>query len=203
MRLLLLGVCAAGARAFGGEVRWAAKATSAVAAPASFVAWFGDASSPVNEAIVGANDAISNVRDLGGGTFEATVAAAKFPLVTLTPTMTFTCARESAAAVRITLDRQEMRATGPGWATRVVVAMASIMDTTSTSVFRITEDGALACEADVVASFSVPRWVPVPLDAIQNGGQGAIAKQVETDVATMVANLLASAPGPGAAADGG
>ena len=42
----------------------------------------------------------------------------------------------------------------------------------------------------MTASFDVPRWVPVPLKSIQNGGQTAIQKQVEGDVGTMVSNLL-------------
>ena len=46
----------------------------------------------------------------------------------------------------------------------------------------------------MTASFDVPRWVPVPLKSIQNGGQNAIQKQVEGDVGTMVSNLLKNDP---------
>ena len=74
-----------------------------------------------------------------------------------------------------------------------VEAMASIMDTTSTSVFTV-ENNELVCEASVTASFDVPRWVPVPLKRIQDGGQNAIQKQVEGDVGTMVSNLLKNDP---------
>ena len=179
------------AAAFGGDVKWRAHASSSAPAPEGFAAWFADPASPVDEAIVAANDAISGTKSLGGGRFEATVRGAKFPLVELTPTMTFTCARVDAQSVRITLDAQEMRATGPAWATKIIVRMASIMDTASTSTFRVA-DGVLNCEADVEASFTVPRWVPVPLAAIQDGGANAIQKQVDADAAAMVANLLKS-----------
>ena len=65
------------------------------------------------------------------------------------------------------------------------------------------QDGELSCEACVEASFDVPRWVPVPLKAIQDGGQKAIAKQVEQDVGSMVENLLKNDPGDVFDGDGG
>ena len=47
----------------------------------------------------------------------------------------------------------------------------------------------------MTASFDVPRWVPVPLKSIQNGGQNAIQKQVEGARGTaMVSNLLKNDP---------
>ena len=84
-------------------------------------------------------------------------------------------------------------ATGPSWATRIVVAVAEIMDTTSSSRFSVA-DGELTCDATVEASFNVPRWVPIPLKSIQEGGLKAVTKQVEGDVATMVVNLLKNDP---------
>lgn len=36
------------------------------------------------------------------------------------------------------------------------------------------ENGQLTCEATVVASFKVPRWVPVPLNVVQNAGQASV-----------------------------
>lgn len=110
--------------------------------------------------------------------------------------MTFTCERESTSAVSVRLDKQEMEATGPKWATRIIIAMASIMETNSRSTFRV-EDNELVCEANIEASFHVPRWVPIPLKNIQEGGLTAVEKQVNGDVAKMVVNLLKSDPGEG------
>ena len=174
-------------------VKWSVQSTKSVAASPTFAAWFEGGSAAVNEAIVAANDAISGTKDLGGGRFEARVKSASFPLVQLEPVMTFTCARDGADAVSVVLDEQKMEATGPGWATRIILAVANIMDTTSTSTFRV-EDNKLTCEANVEASFDVPRWVPIPLKNIQEGGLAAVTKQVEGDVEKMVVNLLKNDP---------
>ena len=107
--------------------------------------------------------------------------------------MEFSLTRQNPRSISISLDKQRMETTGPRWACRIVEAMAGIMDTTSTSVFTV-DKGELVCEASVTASFDVPRWVPVPLKSIQNGGQNAIQKQVEGDVGTMVSNLLKNDP---------
>ena len=173
-------------------VRWSVQSTKSVAASPTFAAWFEGGSAAVNEAIVAANDAISGTKDLGGGRFEARVKSASFPLVQLEPVMTFTCERDGGA-VTVRLDDQRMEATGPSWATRIVVAVAEIMDTTSSSRFSVA-DGELTCDATVEASFNVPRWVPIPLKSIQEGGLKAVTKQVEGDVATMVVNLLKNDP---------
>jgi hypothetical protein len=107
--------------------------------------------------------------------------------------MEFSLTRQNPRSISISLDKQRMETTGPRWACRIVEAMAGIMDTTSTSVFTV-ENNELVCEASVTASFDVPRWVPVPLKSIQNGGQNAIQKQVKGDVGTMVSNLLKNDP---------
>mmetsp|Transcript_2026 Transcript_2026/g.6036 ORF Transcript_2026/g.6036 Transcript_2026/m.6036 type:complete len:205 (+) Transcript_2026:204-818(+) len=194
LRLLTLAALLTRASAMARTVTWAVKVAASQPAPPTFGAWFADAANPVESAIVGASESISEVIDKGGGKFEGRVAGAKFPLVTLEPVMAFSLDRRGPDAVAITLDEQRMEATGPKWATRIVVAMASIMDTSSTSVFSVA-DGAVTCEAAVEATFDVPRWVPVPLKSIQEGGQKAIQKQVEGDVAKMVENLLKSDPG--------
>ena len=175
------------------QVRWNVQSSKTVDATPTFAAWFRDGEAGVNEAIAAANDAISETKDIGGGRFEARVKSAKFPLVQLEPVMTFTCARDGADAVSVILDEQKMEATGPGWATRIILAVADIMDTTSTSTFRV-EDNKLTCEANVEASFDVPRWVPIPLKNIQEGGLAAVTKQVEGDVEKMVVNLLKNDP---------
>ena len=189
MRLLPLLTVAHAAR----TVKWEVKTTGRAPAPASFDAWFADSSNPVERCIVAANDAISEVSDLGGGNYEGHISGATFPLVKLQPVMEFSLTRSSPRSISISLDKQRMETTGPRWSCRIVEAMAGIMDTTSTSVFTV-EDGDLVCEAAVTASFDVPRWVPVPLKRIQDGGQNAIQKQVEGDVGTMVANLLKNDP---------
>ena len=189
MRLLPLLTVAHAAR----TVKWEVKTTGRAPAPASFDAWFADSTNPVERCIVAANDAISEVNDLGGGNYEGRISGATFPLVKLQPVMEFSLTRQNPRSISISLDKQRMETTGPRWACRIVEAMAGIMDTTSTSVFTV-ENNELVCEASVTASFDVPRWVPVPLKSIQNGGQNAIQKQVEGDVGTMVSNLLKNDP---------
>ena len=196
MRLLPLLTVAHAAR----TVKWEVKTTGRAPAPASFDAWFADSTNPVERCIVAANDAISEVSDLGGGNYEGRISGETFPLVKLQPVMEFSLTRSSPRSISISLDKQRMETTGPRWACRIVEAMAGIMETTSTSVFTV-EDDELVCEASVTASFDVPRWVPVPLKRIQDGGQNAIQKQVEGDVGTMVSNLLKNDPAAPAPAE--
>ena len=82
MRLLpLLTVVAHAAR----TVKWEVKTTASKPAPASFDKWFSNSKNPVERAIVAANDAISEVNDLGGGNYEGRISGATFPLVKLQP----------------------------------------------------------------------------------------------------------------------
>ena len=106
--------------------------------------------------------------------------------------MVFQCARDDDGALKIRLLEQRMEATGPAWATRIVVAAASVMETTSTSTFRLS-DGSLTCESVVEASFQVPKWVPIPVGVIQEKGEASVVKQVEDDIAKMLINLVATA----------
>lgn len=70
------------------QVKWSVQTSKSVAATPTFTRWFADDANPVKEAIVAANDAISDTKDLGEGRFEARVKSAKFPLVQLEPVMT-------------------------------------------------------------------------------------------------------------------
>ena len=81
MRLLSLLSVAHAAR----TVKWEVKTTGRAPAPASFDKWFSNSKNPVERAIVAANDAISEVNDLGGGNFEGRISGATFPLVKLQP----------------------------------------------------------------------------------------------------------------------
>ena len=91
MRLLPLLTVAHAAR----TVKWEVKTTGRAPAPASFDKWFADSSNPVERAIVAANDAISEVSDLGGGNYEGRISGATFPLVKLQPVMEFSLTRSS------------------------------------------------------------------------------------------------------------
>ena len=84
MRLLPLLAVAHAAR----TVKWEVKTTGRAPAPASFGKWFADAKNPVERCIVAANDAISEVSDLGGGNYEGRISGATFPLVKLQPVRT-------------------------------------------------------------------------------------------------------------------
>lgn len=189
MRLLALASVAQAAR----TVTWAVQTTASAPMTPTFDAWFADSGNPVEAAIVAANDAISEVKDMGAGNFEGRIEGGTFPLVKLQPVMEFSLTRSAPRSIKINLDKQRMETSGPKWACNIVEKMAGGMKTTSTSVFTVV-DGELKCEASVTASFDVPRWVPVPLKTIQNGGQKAIATQVEGDTVGMVANLLKNDP---------
>ena len=109
MRLLPLLTVAHAAR----TVKWEVKTTGRAPAPASFDKWFADATNPVERAIVAANDAISEVSDLGGGNYEGRISGATFPLVKLQPVMEFSLTRQNPRSISISLDKQRMETTGP------------------------------------------------------------------------------------------
>jgi len=92
LRLLTLAALLTHVSSMARTVTWAVKATASQPAPPTFGAWFTDAANPVESAIVGASESISEVTDKGGGKFEGRVAGAKFPLVTLEPVMAWASA---------------------------------------------------------------------------------------------------------------
>ena len=75
MRLLPLLSVAHAAR----TVKWEVKTTGRAPAPASFDKWFADSKNPVERAIVAANDAISEVSDLGEAIMKGGSRARPFP----------------------------------------------------------------------------------------------------------------------------
>ena len=69
MRLLALASVAQAAR----TVTWAVQTTASAHMTPTFDAWFADSGNLVEAAIVAANDAISEVKDMGAGNFEGRI----------------------------------------------------------------------------------------------------------------------------------
>lgn len=138
-----------------------------------------------------ASDAISDVRDLGNGNFEARVTTGDFPVVTLTPVIVFECLSDEDKSVSVRLKEQRMEVLGPKWATRIVLAASELADTSSCTTFCLRDDQ-LECEGNIETTFALPRWVPVPLKLVQKRGQDAMQKQCENDVSNMLKNALSN-----------
>ena len=83
----------------------------------------------------------------------------------------------------------EMRATGPSWACRVVLAASRGMRARSTSVIRLGEGGEVEGDARLEVRMGLPRWVPVPVERVRKGGQSSMDDQVEKDLRDTVETL--------------
>lgn len=173
------------------HISWTATTVQSEPVSPSFRAWF-EADPSVPAALLEASDAISSVEAIGDNRFEARVTSSSFPLVKLQPVITFSCVRaDSGGGVVVELLETNMECEGPAWATKVVMAASSIMRTDSVSTFRL-DDDSIICDAVISTSFDLPKWVPVPLNYIQNAGQASIQQQIEGDVAATLRNLCSS-----------
>ena len=173
-------------------MKWRVETTEAVAATSAFREWF-EAHPSVPGAVVAANDAITKVTSLGPDRYEARVEVGTFPLVSLTPIMSFVAERNDKQ-VAVTVEDQRMEASGPAWATRIVLAAANVMDTKSTSRFFVDDNDFLTCSSVVETSFDLPKWIPIPVHVIQDSGITGIQKQVSSDLQLSLQNLLEKGP---------
>mmetsp|Transcript_22973 Transcript_22973/g.72036 ORF Transcript_22973/g.72036 Transcript_22973/m.72036 type:complete len:199 (-) Transcript_22973:128-724(-) len=170
------------------QVTWTAKTRRSLPTDADFKSWFLQ-DDRVPACVIAASEVISDVTALGDDRYEAYLSSTTFPFVTLEPKMIFACSRNAEGAIVIQLLDQKMDASGPSWATNIVLATSHIMNTTSTCKYWIDDGDELVGEASVATQFDIPRWVPIPVTVIQNSGQGAIQKQVDDDVLAVLAKL--------------
>ncbi|KAJ8601366.1 hypothetical protein CTAYLR_005016 [Chrysophaeum taylorii] len=173
------------------QVTWTAGGALSAPVSPSFQRWFTEDPS-VPEALVAASDSVSEILPLGNDRFEARVSTTTFPLVTLRPIFTLRCARKDASEIVVTLEDQKMEVEGPAWATNIVLAATKAMDTHSTSKWTIRDQGELACEVLVESNIQIPGWIPIPTKVIQDVGQTSVAKQIDSDITTMLNNVVAN-----------
>ncbi|GMI11327.1 hypothetical protein TrLO_g7762 [Triparma laevis f. longispina] len=169
------------------EVKWHVSTSASTEVSPEF---FSASSFP--EQVLRATPSIDYIEYTGENTYTATVTQTSFPLVTLTPKMTFEINVSEPAADKIItsvkLIDQQMEATGPSFATRIILAASRGVQTESTTTFELS-DTTLTASAFVNITMKIPRWVPIPTKTIQSGGQTSMEKQVTSDLQSTISAL--------------
>ena len=144
------------------------------------------------EQVLRATPSIDSIKDCGENIFTATITQSSFPLVTLTPKMTFKVEVVEPSSDRIVttvkLIEQKMEARGPTALTRIVLAASKTVTTESTTTFELSGNK-LTGSAFVDIKMNLPRWIPIPSKTIQTGGQASMDSQIKSDLKATVEML--------------
>ena len=144
------------------------------------------------EQVLRATPSIDSIKDCGDNIFTATITQSSFPLVTLTPKMTFEVEIVEPSSDRIVttvkLIEQKMEAKGPKALTRIVLAASKTVTTESTTTFELSGNK-LTGSAFVDIKMNLPRWIPIPSKTIQTGGQASMDSQIKSDLKATVEML--------------